>query len=107
MLAVATTQAQQVVKRITHNSNNTVVELFALRNGTSLPNTTGDRNVDTGASDNSGNVIAYNPAIANSYTDDNSVTGETKKDSEQVGNGTFVFRDNIVKTSNNKNFIAR
>ncbi len=55
--------AQQVAKRITDNTNETIVEMFVLRNGTLLPNTTGENNFNTGTSDATGNVIVYNPAI--------------------------------------------
>jgi len=60
--------AQQVIKRVTDNTNETIVELFVLHNGTALPNTTGEGNFDTGISNNSGNIIVYNPALANTYT---------------------------------------
>lgn len=104
--AVASTQAQQVVKRITHNTNNTVVELFALRNGTSLPNTTGERNFNTGTSDNKGTVIVYNPAFANTYDNQKLPSWFTPYGTEQIGNGTFPFDWNQASTLNNTNFIA-
>jgi hypothetical protein len=98
--------AQQVVKRITDNTNETIVEFFVIRNNTSLPNTTGESNFDTGASDNASNVIVYNPAFSNTYQDNLLPAGTTPKTAEQVGNGMFNFTSNQTNLNNTQNFIA-
>ena len=85
------TNAQQVVKRITHNANETIVELFVLRNGTALPNTTGPHNFDVGDSDSAGVVGVYNPAINDTYSQISSSYSTVPKSAEVIGNGTFVF----------------
>ena len=104
--AVAMTNAQQVVKRITNTTGNTLVEMFVVRNGTSLPNTTWSSNFDTWTSDNKWNVIIYNPAITNTYTKDQLPSWSTPHGTEQVGNGTFLLDGNITNNTNNTNFIA-
>jgi len=62
-----------------------------LRNGTSLPNTTGNSNFNTGTSNSKGGVIVYNPTIASAYDQNVFPAGPEAKSSEQVGNGTFPF----------------
>jgi hypothetical protein len=62
-----------------------------LRNGTSLPNTTGNSNFNIGASDGSSAAIVHNPALANTYGSSLLPAGREAKSSEQVGNGTFSF----------------
>lgn len=98
--------SQQVVKRITDTPTQTIVELFVLRNGTSLPNTTGSSNFNSGVSDSSGNVIVYNPAISSAYTKQHLPSGNTSHSTEQIGNGTFLFDGNQTNTYNNTNFVA-
>lgn len=98
--------SQQVVKRITDTPTQTIVELFVLRNGTSLPNTIGSDNFDTSASSASGNVIIYNPAIGNTYTKQQLPSGTALHLTEQIGNGTFPFDGNQTYTLNNTNFVA-
>jgi hypothetical protein len=97
--------SQQVVKRITDTPTQTIVELFVLRNGTSLPNTTGESNFNSGTSDNSGNVIIYNPSINSTYSKSASNFLYLTHNNEQIGNGSFVFfTDNLSKEQTN--FIA-
>lgn len=98
--------SQQVVKRITDTPAQTIVELFVLRNGTILPNTTGESNFNSGASDSSGNVIIYNPAISSTYTKQHLPSGTASHSTEQIGNGTFPFDGNQTNTYNNTNFVA-
>lgn len=98
--------SQQVVKRITDTPTQTIVELFALRNGTSLPNTTGNFNFDIGTSDNKGNIIIYNPSFSNTYTKQQLPSGTALHSTEQIGNGTFPFDGNQTYTLNNTNFVA-
>jgi hypothetical protein len=61
--------------------------------------------VDTGASDSLGSSVLYNPALNNTYSKKlRPPTGEIPHGTEQIGNGTFNFRDNITKTTDNKNY---
>lgn len=98
--------SQQVIKRITDTPTETIVELFALRNGTSLPNTIGSNNFNAGTSDNTGNVIIYNPSLSNTYTKQQLPSGTALHSTEQIGNGTFPFDGNQTYTLNNTNFVA-
>lgn len=98
--------SQQVVKRITDTPTHTIVELFVLRNGTTLPNTTGNSNFDAGISDGKGNVIIYNPSLGNTYTKHQLPSGIALHSTEQIGNGTFPFDGNQTYTLNNTNFVA-
>lgn len=98
--------AQQVAKRITDNTNETIVEMFVLRNGTSLPNVTGENNFNTGTSDATGNVIVYNPAIWNTYSKQQLPSGTASHGTEIVGNGNFPMNGNQTNTLNNTNFVA-
>lgn len=98
--------AQQVAKRITDNTNETIVEMFVLRNGTSLPNTTGENNFNTGTSDATGNVIVYNPAIWSTYSKQQLPSGTASHGTEIVGNGSFPMNGNQTNTLNNTNFVA-
>lgn len=98
--------SQQVVKRITDTPTQTIVELFALRNGTSLPNTTGNFNFDIGTSNNKGTVIIYNPSFNNTYAQQQLPSGTALHSTEQIGNGTFPFDGNQTYTLNNTNFVA-
>ena len=96
--------SQQVVKRITDSPSLTIVELFAIRNGTSLPNTTGNSNFNSGQSSNKGYALVYNPSIGSTYTQNIFPNGSTTYSNIQIGNGTFVF--DYVGLSNNLNFLA-
>lgn len=98
--------SQQVLKRITDTPTQTIVELFALRNGSSLPNTTGESNFDAGISDGTGNVIVYNPSLGNTYSKQQLPSGTAIHSTEQIGNGTFPFDVNQTYTLNNTNFVA-
>lgn len=98
--------SQQVVKRITDTPAQTIVELFVLRNGTSLPNTTGEFNFNSGISSAAGNVIVYNPTINSTYTKQQLPSGTAIHSTEQIGNGTFPFDGNQTFTLNNTNFVA-
>ena len=98
--------SQQVVKRITDTPTQTIVELFVLRNGTTLPNTTGNSNFNSGTSENTGAIAVYNPAISNTYSYQQLPSGTALHSTEQIGNGTFPFDGNQTYTLNNTNFIA-
>lgn len=98
--------SQQVLKRITDTPTQTIVELFVLRNGTTLPDTTGNSNFDAGTSDSKGNVIIYNPSLGNTYTKQQLPSGNALHSTEQIGNGTFPFDGNQCYTLNNTNFVA-
>lgn len=92
------------MKRITHNTNNTVVELFSLRNGDKLPHTTGNENYDTGTSQSFGTPIVYNPDINNTYSDENFRAEDPILPDMKIGDGNFVF--NQTRKHNNTNYVA-
>lgn len=96
--------SQQVLKRVTDTPTELIVEMFAVRNGSSLPNTVGSSNFDSGTSDSKGNVIVYNPSLGNTYTKMQLPSGTSTHTDEQIGNGIFVF--NSYALLNNQNFVA-
>lgn len=84
--------SQQVLKRITDTPTNTIIEMFVLRNGSSLPNTFGNAIFYIGGSQTQGSVLFYNPNNGIVYSSNNSSTLSYPNISNIIlGNGNFNF----------------
>ena len=84
--------SQQVLKRITDTPTHTIIEMFALSNGTSLPYTFGNFNIDLGISSGQGTIIIYNPIDNQVYSPSNGSSIMTiTSPNISLGNGTFNF----------------
>lgn len=84
--------SQQVLKRITDTPTHTIVEMFTLRNGSSLPNTIGNGFFYVGGSQSQGSVIVYNPNNGIVYSPNNSSPLSFPSILNMIlGNGTFNF----------------
>ncbi|MGC4129246.1 MAG: T9SS type A sorting domain-containing protein [Bergeyella sp.] len=88
--AVAMGKAQQTLQKVTAGTNQTVVELFQVRNGNNVNNVVGSAGYDQGMSDVSGAAIQYLESTGKVYTQSNA-TNETPSayPVEQIGNGNF------------------
>ena len=87
---VQNSKAQQTLQKITPQSNQTIVELYQIRNGTSNINVIGSGGYDQGLSDNYGGDIIYLESTGIVY--DNGSFGMIALGNfpiEQIGNGTF------------------
>ncbi len=85
-----TANAQQTLQKITAGTNQTVVELFQIRNGTSNTDVVGPNGYDQGMSQGSGGDILYLESTGLVY--DNASAGSIPLENfpaEQIGNGTF------------------
>lgn len=84
--------SQQVLKRITDTPTHTIIEMFVLRNGSSLPNTFGNGIFYIGGSQSQGSVLFYNPNNGIVYSSNNSSTLSYSNISNIIlGNGNFNF----------------
>lgn len=89
-LTATEANAQQTAKKITVQANQTLVELFQIRNGTNMSSTYGAGRYDQGGSALTGMTIPYLESTGQTYSQ-NSYTLATPPthNPEQIGNGTF------------------
>lgn len=88
--AVVATKAQQTLQKVTQGSNETIVELFQIRNGSSNSNVVGVNGYNQDLSQGAGTQIAYLESTGSAYT--SNANGSLPLGSfpaEQIGNGTF------------------
>jgi len=90
LAAVATTQAQQVLKRITDDTSATTVELFVLRNGTTPSNVIGEGWFDIGSSSSWWVVNFKSPDGSVTYNSTANINGSFPTlPNEPIWNGNF------------------
>lgn len=90
LAAVTATNAQQVLKKITQNTNDTTVELFAVRHGTTSNNVIWPNGFDVSTSQSTGSVVLSNSTWNLTYSYNNGINWWTPSiPNEQVGNWTF------------------
>lgn len=94
LASVASTKAQQTLQRITDGANETIVELFQVRNGHSNTNVVGNGGYDQGMSDGGGTAFFYSQDTGQQYDsyDGNNITIPTYP-VEQIGNGNFEIAE--------------
>lgn len=81
---------QQTAKKITQESNQMIVELYQIRNGTYITNVLGSGWYYQGGSQQSGVIIPYLESTGQTYTENSSISATPPTYvTENIGNATF------------------